>query len=161
MKVLVAVQDNTCVESLSNFLLDYPLPEDTSLKLVHVIVPLHIASYMNLVSDEQESSIQTEKLILGKKYLNKLAKILNVALATEKIEELIVEGDPRTALHSILDEWKPDLMVLGSHGKQGLMSLGSVSRELVTNGECSTIVVPLLTPEEKKKRQNQMNHIIV
>ena len=161
MKVLVAVQDKACVESLSNFLLDYPLPEETNLKLVHVIVPLHIASYMNLVSDEQETSIQDEKLRLGKKYLNQLAKILNVALAIDKIEELIVEGEPRTALHSIMEDWQPDLLVVGSHGKQGLMSLGSVSRDLVTNGDCSVVVVPLLTPEEKKERQNQMNHIIV
>ncbi|MCA9813759.1 MAG: universal stress protein [Candidatus Obscuribacterales bacterium] len=161
MKVLVAVQDNACVESLSHFLLDYPLPEETYIQLINVISPLHIASFMNLVDDVQAANIQDEKLRLGKKHLNKLAKILNVALATDHIEESILEGDPRTAIHAVAEEWQPDLLVIGSHGKHGLASLGSVSRDLVTNCRCSVIVVPLLTPEEKKKRQNQLNHIIV
>ena len=46
---------------------------------------------------------------------------------------------PHTAIIQKADEWKPDLIVLGSHGRRALgrLILGSVSQSVLTHARCS------------------------
>jgi nucleotide-binding universal stress UspA family protein len=48
-------------------------------------------------------------------------------------------GSPASELLAKADEWEPDLMVLGSHGRSaiGRLILGSVSHKVVTEARCS------------------------
>jgi nucleotide-binding universal stress UspA family protein len=48
-------------------------------------------------------------------------------------------GSPARQLLEVTDEWKPDLLVLGSHGRTGLARffLGSVSQKVVSEAGCS------------------------
>lgn len=49
-----------------------------------------------------------------------------------KVENRSEVGDPGRELLSVADEWKPDLLVIGSHGRSaiGRFFLGSVSKEV-------------------------------
>jgi nucleotide-binding universal stress UspA family protein len=52
-------------------------------------------------------------------------------------------GDPAKMLLKTIDVWKPDLVVIGSHGRSvaARLLLGSVSNELVHHAPCSVRVV--------------------
>jgi nucleotide-binding universal stress UspA family protein len=51
-------------------------------------------------------------------------------------------GSPASAILNKADEWKPDLIVVGSHGRSALgrFIMGSVSQKIVTEAHCSTRV---------------------
>jgi nucleotide-binding universal stress UspA family protein len=59
-------------------------------------------------------------------------------------------GDPPTMLLKKIDVWKPDLVVVGSHGRSaaGSLLLGSLSSELVHHAPCTVRVVRNLTRNE-------------
>jgi nucleotide-binding universal stress UspA family protein len=59
------------------------------------------------------------------------------------IETAVREGDPRTAIVDEADEWKADLIVVGSHGRTGLdrLVMGSVAQSVVAHAHCSVEVV--------------------
>jgi nucleotide-binding universal stress UspA family protein len=63
-------------------------------------------------------------------------------------------GDPATMLLKTIDVRKPDLVVVGSHGRSvaGRLLLGSVSTELVRHAPCSVRVVRCLTRNEGPNR---------
>ena len=50
-----------------------------------------------------------------------------------------VAGSPARVLIEKADEWKPDLIVVGSHGRSGLerLILGSVSQKVLSEADCS------------------------
>ena len=52
-------------------------------------------------------------------------------------------GDPRTILLDEAKSWEADLIVVGSHGRQGFdqMLLGSVSESLAMHAHCSVEVI--------------------
>jgi nucleotide-binding universal stress UspA family protein len=56
-----------------------------------------------------------------------------------KVTSMGVPDSPRWALVKKADEWKPDLVVVGSHGKSLLdhLTLGSVSHSVLTHAQCS------------------------
>jgi nucleotide-binding universal stress UspA family protein len=53
------------------------------------------------------------------------------------------DGEPKGALLEAIREWKPDLVVVGSHGKSPLerLLLGSVSHALVSYAPCNVEIV--------------------
>lgn len=155
MKVLIPVQDKLCVDVLSSFVIKYPWPAGTEFKILHVVHPVLVGSYMSVLPSALTEGIFEERMRQGAALLKDFAKILSDAKIGTSIEEVIVEGDAKAEVLSQMEESKPDLVVLGSHGKTGLRMLGSVSRAIVAQSNCSVMVVPL-TKEEKHKM-----HIIV
>ena len=55
----------------------------------------------------------------------------------------VVEGDPYEKLREAVDEIKPDLIVMSSHGRGGIAHLliGSVSEKMVRHAPCPVFVV--------------------
>ncbi len=53
-------------------------------------------------------------------------------------------GDPRSEIIGQLEDWQPDLVMLGTHGRGGFerLILGSVAAEVSRQAECSTLVIP-------------------
>lgn len=64
------------------------------------------------------------------------------AFGATDVQPLIGEGKPaRVILEEIAPEFKPDLIIIGSHTKHGRNRLGHVAAEIVREAECSVIVV--------------------
>jgi nucleotide-binding universal stress UspA family protein len=83
------------------------------------------------------------------KALQEQAKAM-VAKATETLRKpgLIVtpaleEGDPKSKIIDLANEWRADLIVVGSHGRKGLdrFLLGSVSEAVARHAHCSVEIV--------------------
>ncbi len=56
---------------------------------------------------------------------------------------LVREAEPKKAILEYAEEWKPDLIVLGSHGRKGLQRvvLGSVSEAVARHAQCSVQIM--------------------
>lgn len=64
------------------------------------------------------------------------------AFGATDVQPLIGEGKPaRVILEEIAPEFKPDLIIIGSHTKHGRNRLGHVAAEIVREAQCSVIVV--------------------
>ena len=55
----------------------------------------------------------------------------------------IRDGEPRHAICACAEDWRPDLVVVGSHGRKGLdrVLLGSVSEGVARHAPCSVEIV--------------------
>ena len=74
---------------------------------------------------------------LTEKVANSLAAS---GLATETV---VQDGDPRSVIVDEAENWKADLIVVGSHGYTGIKKwlLGSVAQSVVSHAPCSVEVV--------------------
>ncbi len=55
----------------------------------------------------------------------------------------LVEGDPKSHIIDTANEWRADMIVLGSHGRTGLnrFLMGSVSQDVVRHAHCSVEII--------------------
>lgn len=163
MKVLITLQDETCLEVISKFVLEYPFDSDCRFKLVHIVKPVLINSYMAFVPSALTAQISEERWQYGRDLVRAFAVKLEQAFDRTAIEEYVEEGDTRMEIKEQIEQWQPDLVVLGSHTKHGLEALGSVSRGIVSDASCSFLIVPLCPEKEKEKHEKKRKklHIIV
>ena len=73
-----------------------------------------------------------------------IGRVADAVKTTDMSTETAVrEGDPRSAIVDEANEWGADLIVVGSHGRTGVMRwlLGSVAHAIVGHAPCSVEVV--------------------
>lgn len=66
------------------------------------------------------------------------------------IPVIVHYGDPAARISKLVDEHRVDLVVTGTHGRTGLLSvvLGSVAEEIVQSADCDVLIVPVRTWQE-------------
>lgn len=69
---------------------------------------------------------------------------MHAADAPWKVETLVESGFVDAEILSQIETWKPDLVVLGTHGRGGFerFLLGSVASTVIRQGACSVLVIP-------------------
>jgi nucleotide-binding universal stress UspA family protein len=85
-------------------------------------------------------------------------RVANTLKSADLTTETVVrEGDPRSVIVDEAEDWKADLIVVGSHGRTGLKRwlLGSVTQAVVAHAPCSVEVVrrrrPIVTAGSRKR----------
>ena len=83
-------------------------------------------------------------LILKKEAEQTLDQIAEM-FGGERLAKLMPEGHPRQEILRMAEAWEADLIVLGTHGRQGLMHLllGSSAEYIVRHAKVPVMVVPL------------------
>jgi nucleotide-binding universal stress UspA family protein len=78
--------------------------------------------------------------------VKKLAALGNAVRVNSKT----VLGPPKSVILEVAESWKPDLIVVGSHGYPTWerLLLGSVSQAVVSHAKCSVEVVRLPQPKQ-------------
>ena len=73
--------------------------------------------------------------------LNEIAAEFSAA----QIERIVPEGHPRVEIIACAERWEADLLVIGTHGRTGLMHLvmGSTAEYIVRHSKIPVMVVPL------------------
>lgn len=145
MKVLIAVQDEVCVKELFAFAAAYPWPEDVEFKVLHVVTPVKVGSFMSLLPSPMLDDITKERAKLGKELVERMATRLKDELKLKATTEEVVDGFPKEEIIEQVKKWNADSIILGSHrrhGAQGFM-LGNVTQAVASHAPCSVIVVPL------------------
>jgi nucleotide-binding universal stress UspA family protein len=66
------------------------------------------------------------------------------AAACPPVERMVREGRPGTEIRTAAEEWKADLIAIGTHGRGGLtrLLLGSTAESVVRHAPCPVLVVP-------------------
>ncbi len=155
MKILVAVEDADCVKAIGDFALKYPWPENCKFKVVHVVSSAMVGSFTSMLPTPMAQSITEERRKNGKTFVDNMAARLRESVPGCKTTEDVIEGSVKVELVDKLKKWQPDLVVMGSHGKRGVETLGSVSRAVVTESPCSVMVVPIPDEDNKKEKKKE------
>jgi nucleotide-binding universal stress UspA family protein len=152
MKILIAYDGSDCAEAALDDLAQAGLPETADVVVMSItevwLPPPPVSSYEIV---EQAMSVHVpadlKKVYVKGSHAVKEAKTLAERGATRvrvnfpkwKVRAEAIYGSPAWELVFKADQWKPDLIIVGSHGRSALgrFVLGSVSQRVVTEARCS------------------------
>ena len=128
-KVLLATDGSETSVAAARALAGRPWPEGSEFKVVSVEEPWAIKrSRLSHGEQAQEAVSSAEQLL---------------ASAGLKATGAVLSGNPKEVIMEEAQKWAADLIVVGSHGRQGFKRflLGSVSEAVAMNASCSVVVV--------------------
>ncbi|WP_372747971.1 universal stress protein [Litorivivens sp.] len=106
------------------------------LHLVHVIEPLSLAYGGDIPMDF--SGVQDQLQEQAEKQLRQFGE--RYTLPSDRLHLLI--GRPESQIHQLADDISADLIVVGSHGRQGLaLILGSTANGVLHGAHCDVLAV--------------------
>ncbi|HKF21661.1 MAG TPA: universal stress protein [Candidatus Angelobacter sp.] len=143
MKILLATDGSTFSEFAEKNVTATMRPQDAEVLVLQVVEPLMFAAAPQLAPDylPEQAAKREEVLNLAKKTTDLTAGRLRTA--GFKAESRVVENDSRNGILDTAAKWKPDLIVLGSHGRRGMAKflLGSVAEAVARHARCSVLIV--------------------
>ena len=144
MKILIGVDGSAYSDAALDEVAHRAWPAGSEILVVHAmelpVVPapevwaLPLDYYERL---ERVCGEQAEQVICAA--VKKLSALGDAVKVTTKV----VQGAPKTAILDEAEKWKPELIVVGSHGYPTWerLLLGSVSQAVVSQAKCSVEVV--------------------
>jgi nucleotide-binding universal stress UspA family protein len=141
-KILLAIDDSKFSEAATEFLIRQAWPSETQVRILSMVEapPLLVAremggydAAMEAVWDDRTNKAQA---LVAKTEETLRAKGLNVTTAVKP-------GEVKSGVLDAAEEWKADLIVLGSHGRTGLdrFLMGSVADAVARHARCSVQIV--------------------
>ena len=146
MKILLAMDGSKFSESAAEALIQQYKPQDTEVHILHVVeslrpMPLPYSYGVGEAFAQDYMAVVQQWRADGEVMVARTAKQLQAAgfKATTQVEE----GDPKDLILECAKKWRPDVILLGSHGKKGLdrFLLGSVSDAVARHAPCSVEIV--------------------
>lgn len=147
MKTIVAIDESKFSEAAVELIARQQRPENAQLVLIHVVEPFTFYFPPEITAEyasaPQIEGLHKDRLEKGKGLLAAAADKLRKAGFA--VETQLSEGDVRSAIIDSATEKKADLIVVGSHGRQGLdrFLMGSVSEFVARHAPCSVEIVRL------------------
>lgn len=143
MKILLAIDDSTFSKAATQAVVSRIRPEDAE------VVVLTVVDLMNYFTDEK-----TAEALIPNIEKTRLSRLHDASELVERAASLlrtagfrvtvgVSEGDPRVRIVEKAEDWKADLIVMGSHGRKGFdrALLGSVSEAVARHAPCSIAIV--------------------
>jgi nucleotide-binding universal stress UspA family protein len=143
MKILPAIDGSTFSDAAVQGVIAQARPQDTDIRVLHVVDPpspmvARDASAYDPALDAEWWKTEKERAqVLVEETAELLrSKGLKATVAVE-------EGDPKSKILDTAKHWRADLIVLGSHGRKGLVHflVGSVSEAVARHAQCSVEIV--------------------
>jgi nucleotide-binding universal stress UspA family protein len=143
MRILLATDGSSFSEAAVKEVASLIRPQETEVLVLEVVEPL-----MYFVPPQMAPGYAPEQAERQRE-LSDLAKTATAAAADKlrsagfRAGSRVVESDIRTGILDMAAEWKPDLIVLGSHGRRGVKRflLGSVAESVARHAKCSVFIV--------------------
>ncbi|MBX9693680.1 MAG: universal stress protein [Cyanobacteria bacterium] len=145
VRVLICLDDSKYSRAALERIIEYKWPENTEftcLTVLNTIVPVSPFESTSPSSAQlKEREVKLRRKI--KSRLDEVSKKLSGNFPENKVETVIIEGDPRKEILAFAKSIDADLIVMGSHGRALLdrMLLGSVSEAVAHHADCSVEVV--------------------
>ena len=152
MRVLIAYDGSACSDAALDDLQHAGLPDDAEAVVMSVsevwlpAPPPSSFELVELVRTGHESpdllraySPNSPAVQAAETFADRAASRLQTNFPGWKVTTQIAVGSPKSELIRQADDWKPDLIVLGSHGHSTLtrLVLGSVSQGVLNDARCS------------------------
>jgi nucleotide-binding universal stress UspA family protein len=142
MKILIAIDGSDFSQAAMQSVIARPWPPDTQVKVMHVVEPPSLLMGREMGGYDPEFEMVWKALReQAKELVAKAAEKLRAAKFNVSTE--LVEGDPKSQIIDIANEWNADMIVLGSHGRTGInrFLMGSVSQAVVRHAHCSVEII--------------------
>ncbi len=141
MKVLLAIDGSRFSELAVKSVLDRSWPCDTKFDILSVVEPLiQIGDpALALYEASAQEDLRDDAMMLVATVANRISdKFENSTVSTT-----VRDGSAATVILQVAEEWKPDFIIMGSHGRKGFKKflLGSVSECVVRNAACSVEII--------------------
>jgi nucleotide-binding universal stress UspA family protein len=143
MKALIAYDGSACAEAALDDLKRAGLPgevEATVVTVAELWLPPPSATFKPVLATATEPL--TAPVEAARTLAIEASRRLQTIFPTWDVRAEALVGSPASAILNKADEWKPDMIVAGSHGRSALgrFILGSVSQKIVTEAHCSVRV---------------------
>ncbi len=146
-KILVAVDDLSCANELIAILENHKWPAASEFELINV---LETSGNLSFVSAQDLSEMSRDAIHERRTHLKKLAADLREHFKAMTIEDLLVEGDPKTKIVQVAHTWGADLIVVGDKcNSSGRKRLGSVALSVICEAHCSVLLARYAREEYK------------
>ena len=157
MKILLAVDGSPCSDAAVEEVGRRPWPDGSSIKVLTTYelpspptpeawaLPINYFEEMDVALRKQAQNVVDRALESLKPRLNK----------TISLDGQILPGSPQSMILDEAEDWRADLIVVGSHGYRALerFLLGSVSQSVVSHAKCSVEVVRCRPVREQPKNK--------
>jgi nucleotide-binding universal stress UspA family protein len=152
MRILIAYDGSDCAEAALDDLAQAGLPEVAEAIVMSItevwLPPPPVSSYeiveqamgVRVPADLKKVYVKGSHAVKEAKALaEKGAARIRATFPGWKVQAEAIYGSPAWELVFKADQWKPDLVVVGSHGRSALgrFVLGSVSQRVVAEAHCS------------------------
>ena len=141
MRILIAYDGSDCAEAALDDLTRAGLPLRAE-ALVFAVVelwlpPPHPETYVLMPDTSQQPGIEE-----AERHALRAIERLKENFPEWTISAKFERGSPASEILNFAEDWHPDLIVVGSHGRSavGRLVLGSVSQKVVTEARCSVRV---------------------
>jgi len=143
MKILLAVDSSPYSAEAVRAVTRQPWPIGTKIRVLSAVGNLGPPPMDPFMFDAGGSldQLQQQRTKAANQLTQRVAHSLRASgLRTETV---VREGDPRSAIVDEAENWKANLIVLGSHGYTGIKKwlLGSVAQSVVSHAPCSVEVI--------------------
>ena len=142
MRILVAMDDSRFSQAAIETVIEQARPHDTDVRVLHVVEspPLLVAREMGGYDPALETAFESQKQNAEALVL-KAAELLRARGL--KVAATLEVGDPKSKILDVAEEWRADLIVVGSHGRRGFerFLMGSVSDAVARHAKCSVQIV--------------------
>ncbi len=137
--VILAIDGPLYGKVLEDFVVNHRWAPGTKFKLIHAIEPLQG------IEAWPEARLDTKMIENEKAALDDIAARISKALTACDVETEIRHGFPKEEILAESISWPAQMIIMGSHGRQGLQRflLGSVSLSIITNAPCSVVTIRL------------------
>jgi len=135
MKILIGVDDSSfsqiAVEEIARRLWE----PGTEVKILSVIETPY--------NPTREEAIAENPFKIARASVDNATEVLRRSVNKFEIAGDIIEGSPKRVILDVAENWRADLIVVGSHGRRGLdrFLLGSVSHAVALHAACSVEIV--------------------
>lgn len=146
MKILLPVDDSDFSKEAVDTVIRQYRPTDTEVHVFHVVESLHLApAYAGMGVGP---SIPADFAGIIEQWLDQAEELVSqnakrLESAGFRVATSVKEGDAKKEVLQFAEQWKPDLIVVGSHGRRGFdrLLLGSVSEAVARHALCSVQIV--------------------
>jgi nucleotide-binding universal stress UspA family protein len=146
MKILLAIDDSDFSRAAVSAVIKEFRPAAAEVHVLHVVEPLRLAP--PLVGAGVGPSVPGDFIGAVEDWLDQAEGLVSqtarsLESAAFRVTTSVSEGDPKTQILNFAENWKPNLIVVGSHGRRGLdrFLLGSVSEAVARHARCSVQIV--------------------
>ncbi len=147
MKILLAIDGSDFSQAALQSVIARPWPGNTEVKVLHVVEPPSLLMGREMGGYDPEFEMVWKALREQAKDLVEKAEA-KLRAAGFQVSPELVEGDPKSQIIDIANEWHTDMIVLGSHGRSRLdrFLMGSVSQAVVRHAACSVEIISRAVP---------------